>query len=380
LARVLHIAESIRGGCGTYLNELVPRQIAEVGTEKIRVLVPDRHRSQIPEVADSSVETFHRPGRMLGLIFFAVGLIAVMRAFRPQLVHAHSTFAGAIVRVLSMFTTRTPPIVYCPHGWVFDTTDRPAIKAAMQTAERFLSRWCAAVVAISQSEKSVAEAIGIPGDKVVLIRNGLSTAAPVVRAANWDDSRLRILFVGRLDRQKGIDVLLEAIQPLQHQTAVRVVGESVLSKSASRVDSPNVEYLGWLDQKSITSQMMACDVVVMPSRWEGFGLVAIEAMRLAKPVIASRVGGLVEIVVDGVTGRLVPIEDIAALRDALLADSEADRRRMGAAGRERFLDRFSIDRTHAQLISLYGSIGDSQHSLLEDPSGSGNRDERPNAS
>jgi glycosyltransferase involved in cell wall biosynthesis len=101
--------------------------------------------------------------------------------------------------------------------------------------------------------------------------------------------------------------------------------------------------------------MAACDVVVMPSRWEGFGLVAIEAMRLAKPVVASGVGGLREIIVEGVTGRLVPAEDPVALREALLADSAQRRAQMGSDGRRRFLERYCIDRTHAQLLRLYAS-------------------------
>jgi glycosyltransferase involved in cell wall biosynthesis len=167
---------------------------------------------------------------------------------------------------------------------------------------------------------------------------------------------LKVLFVGRLDRQKGVDVLIEAVQPLEKRVSTRVVGESVLAGGLLRRNSEGVEFLGWLDRTAVASQMAACDVVVVPSRWEGFGLVAIEAMRMGKPVVASAVGGLPEIIVDGLTGKLVPPEDSAALTEVLQQLDPAACARMGAAGRERFLELYSIDRTHARLKRLYQAV------------------------
>jgi glycosyltransferase involved in cell wall biosynthesis len=290
---------------------------------------------------------------MLGLVFLLFQLGNTIRTFRPDLIHAHSTFAGAIVRFLALFLPRMPKIVYCPHGWVFDTARSSGTRRWMEAAERIQSRRCAAIVSISYAEKAAGEAAGISPEKLIVIPNGLRPSARIRSSTAWDDHRIKALFVGRLDRQKGVDVLIEAVRNLQDSVCVRIVGESVVARQDSRSSLANVEYLGWLDQDAVASQIEACDLVVMPSRWEGFGLVAIEAMRAAKPVIASAVGGLVEIVVDGVTGRLVPVGNSSALSEALVSSSREQLLQMGRTGRERFLARYSIDKTHSNLMSLY---------------------------
>jgi glycosyltransferase involved in cell wall biosynthesis len=354
--KILHVAESSRGGCGTYLNELAPLQIADYGLDNIRIIAPDRHLSQFRDIDPRTIRPFRRPGRAIGLAFLTVKLLLTIRKFRPDVIHAHSTFAGAISRVLSIFVPRIPPIIYCAHGWVFDTAQNPRIRHWMETVERSLSRRCAAIVCISNSEKARAEAAGIRPEMLIVAPNGIRVSLPDQTIADWEDDRLKVLFVGRLDKQKGVDVLLEAVQPLADSVTVRIIGEAVLSIQTKPTSSGAVEFLGWRDRDSIASQMRACDVVVMPSRWEGFGLVAIEAMRAGKPVVASAVGGLVEIIVDGVTGHLIPVDQPQFLRELLVSLTSAQLAPMGAAGQRRFLDLYSIERTHALIKSLYDTI------------------------
>ncbi len=357
--RILHVVESSRGGCGTYLNEILPLQVRDFSAANIRLIAPDRHLAQFEDVlAFDILRPFRRPSRAVGLAFLVVKLVATLWTFRPTIVHAHSTFAGAAVRLLAIVLPRSITVIYCPHGWVFDTAQSSAARRAMQATERFLSRWCAAIVCISQAEKMAAERAGITPRKLLVIENGLGISPPTQTAANWQDGRLKALFVGRLDRQKGVDVLLAAVQPLGKRVATRIVGESVLAAGMLRRNSENVEFMGWLDRTAVTSQMTACDVVVVPSRWEGFGLVALEAMRVGKPVVASAVGGLPEIVVDGLTGKLVPPDDAAALSHTLGQLDDRGCARMGAAGRKRFVELYSIDRTHALLKRLYHAVAE----------------------
>jgi glycosyltransferase involved in cell wall biosynthesis len=103
-----------------------------------------------------------------------------------------------------------------------------------------------------------------------------------------------------------------------------------------------VIFAGWQDQAA--ALMPGCDVIVIPSRWEGFGLVALEAMAAARPLVASRVGGLEEIVVSGVTGLLVSPEDRRALAEAVsrLLAEPAVAERLGVAGREHLHRRFTV--------------------------------------
>jgi glycosyltransferase involved in cell wall biosynthesis len=101
---------------------------------------------------------------------------------------------------------------------------------------------------------------------------------------------------------------------------------------------------------------MACDVVVMPSRWEGFGLVAIEAMRLSKPVIASTVGGLPEIIADRETGILFPSGDAEALHGILVDASVSQLKWMGQAGHTRFLRCFVADKMCTEIWQVYKDV------------------------
>lgn len=355
--KVLHVAESIKGGCGTYLNEIVPLQVAALGAHRVRCLVPWEHAAQLPRVDAALVHGFARPARAAGLPKLLLALDRLVRHWQPDLIHAHSTFAGALARALSV-PRRLPPIVYCPHGWVFDVEQPGPVRWATEWAERLMARRSSRIVAISEAERRRGLAAGIAAERLVVVPNGIDARTPA-QCAQWPGQRLRVLFVGRLDRQKGVDLLIAAAQGLHERLSVRVVGEAVLTGERPATpggDGGPVEFLGWRDAAGVAAQLNACDVVVMPSRWEGFGLVAVEAMRAGKAVWASAVGGLREVVADGVTGRLFPAGDVAALRALLSSADRAELQRMGAAGRERFLALYTSDRTHAALLRLYAQV------------------------
>jgi glycosyltransferase involved in cell wall biosynthesis len=372
--KILHVAETSWGGCGTYLNEIVPLQLRALGVSNIRCLVPAQHASHLSEVDPEAIWTFDRPGRLGGLPRLCTAVLRAVRRWQPDIVHAHSTFAGAAVRTLSCFAAM-PPIVYCPHGWVFEVEQSKVARMLTQAAERALSYRCRRIVAISDAERRQGEAAGIRRDRMVVVPNGIRDRLQVDTAA-WDDRRLKVLFVGRLDRQKGVDVLLDAVRGLDALVSLRIVGEQVLAAQpglATSNTSSHVEFLGWLGHAGVSAQLNAADLVVMPSRWEGFGLVAVEAMRAGKPVVASAVGGLIEIVVDYVTGRLVAVGDAGALRAALLAHDKATLHGMGQAGRARFVQHFTSERTNTELMRVYAEVLQSDAAVVAaaaaDPSG-----------
>ena len=277
-----------------------------------------------------------------------------MREHRPDIIHAHSTFAGLVVRMFYGWNRTNRAIVYCPHGWVFHTTTRPAHRLMLEAAEWLLSPLCDAVVAISRYEAKEGARIGIAASRIRVIHNGLAKAPPAAANCVWDDPRLRVLFVGRLDRQKGFDIACEALRGLEATAHMRAVGEAIHGQRARPLSVPsNVELLGWRGADEIAGLLEKADVVVMPSRWEGFGLVAAEAMRAGKPVLATSVGGLPEVVEDGVTGIIVPPENPVAIRDAIRGLDRAKAVEMGAAGRRRVERLFTADRMNRELIELY---------------------------
>ena len=221
--------------------------------------------------------------------------------------------------------------------------------------ERVLARVTDRIVTLSRRETETCLAYGFPPEKLVLIYNGIADRPPA-SPAPWPDARRKVLFVGRFDRQKGLDVLFEALRPHQDALVARCVGASVVGGGMPADLPPNVELIGWQSAAEIGALMAACDLVVMPSRWEGFGLVAVEAMRAARMIVASNVGGLPEVVADGVTGRIIPAEDATALAEAMLADDAATRAAMGRAGRARFEAMFTRERSAAAVGEIYAAL------------------------
>jgi len=356
----LHVAETIKGGIATYLNDLVPLQQADDAFEDVRVLAPRQHLEEIPLIPSSSRVEFKRLSRAAGVFGLATVFIRELYRNKPDIIHVHSTFAGIIARVAALLVPSFPAIVYCPHGWGFDRGGSAFLRGTIRLLEVALASRANKIVAISSHEFARGLAIGIASKRMTVIRNGRREEQTVAKPSGdslWRDNRRKVLFVGRLDVQKGIDILLKAVDGLEQSIAVYVIGEKVVSRiSMAAATFDHVRYLGWRDTQTVSSYLTACDVVVMPSRWEGFGLVALEAMRAGKPVIASAVGGLMDIVVDGETGCLIPPEDVGALRAALLRLSDQELAAMGARGLRRFTSFFTIERVHREVKNLYSQI------------------------
>ncbi|MBN7803908.1 glycosyltransferase [Agrobacterium rosae] len=357
--KILHVFETMPGGPATYFNEIVPSQIKALGAENIRVIVPDAHIGFLKNTPASSIATFVRRKRSTALPALARAVLHEVRSFRPDVVHAHSTLAGGIVRTIRAMPGKFPPVVYCPHGWVFDMETLGPLRHPARWAERILSPLADKIVAISGYEYEQGLKAGISAERMIVIENGISSQLPVATPTEWLDTRTKVLFVGRLDRQKGVDILLQAAAELKDKAVFRVIGAHVTTKNDLTQTLPaNVELLGWRSAEDIAGHMAVCDVVAMPSRWEGFGLVALEAMRSRKPVIASAVGGLQSVVSDGKTGVLFPPGDHKALAAAIASRSSEGWAQMGAAGYERFMQRYRSERTNEELMQLYHHIVD----------------------
>ncbi len=182
---------------------------------------------------------------------------------------------------------------------------------------------------------------------------------------------LQVLFVGRLEPRKGIDVLLASIPAvLQHFPEIKfeIIGDdklvgtdgipfkdAFLSKHAGEAWLTNVTFSGRVNQEELLGAYANCDIFVAPSRFESFGLVFLEAMRESKPVIGCDAGGMPEVVEHGKTGLLVEPGNVAALIDAIqrLAADPSLRARLGEAGRKSFEKKFSSGRMAEDSRELY---------------------------
>jgi glycosyltransferase involved in cell wall biosynthesis len=269
---------------------------------------------------------------------------AAVRAAHADLVHAH----------------------WLPSAWVAGSLGKPVVAQVWGTdvavarripwAARPVLRQAAAVV--SPSTELAREAQRLGARDVRVIPSG--TDVPESVAAPADPPH--VLYAGRLSPEKGILELVAAARGLP----LVVAGDGPLRDRVPQA-------LGMLPHAELVERYSAAAVVACPSRREGFGVVCAEAMAHGRPVVASAVGGLRDLVVDGETGLLVEPGDVSALRAALerlLGDREL-RERMGHAARERVRERFSWTRVTDETIALYEEVlGRRATAQSESPNGS----------
>ncbi len=293
-------------------------------------------------------------------------LTRALRAAAPDIAHTHLIHAD-LYGLPAARRAGVPGAVSSRHN------DNPFRRRPLiRFANRRVMRRADRVIAISGALADFVRRVeGIPAEKVITVRYGLDPVdyPPGARAAaralfDGREGKAVIGFFGRLIEQKGIDTLLAAFAEVQRAhpgVRLAIVGDgdrraALEAQAAALRLSDAVTFAGWVPDAPCL--MPGCEVVVMPSRWEGFGLVALEAMSAARPLVASRVSALPEIVADGETGLLVPPDEPAALADALnnlLADpARADA--MGRAGRARLAERFSVDRMIRETLAVYEAV------------------------
>jgi glycosyltransferase involved in cell wall biosynthesis len=357
--KVLHVAQTAQGGVGSYLEEIMPLQAQTYGPDCIRAVLPAEHAAAFPGLLPGGLVTFAaRGGRLLTTWRMTALAVDIVRRWRPDVVHLHSTFAGLALRPILQLFGKTL-VVYCAHGWSFDRRVGASQTRLARSLERLLSRLCDRIVCVSRKDYERGSSAGIPPAMMSVILNGIADHAPGSTPGCsdlWPDTGLKILFVGRLDAQKGVDVLFSAMRQLGARGFAVVVGSSIADAPAAASTPANVKVLGWLSRGQIEQLYAAADVLVMPSRWEGLPIVALEAMRAGLPVIATRVGGIPEAVEDGVTGRLVDVDAPSQLAAVLDSLDPATLHLMSANARRRFLESFRIERVVQELDELYREL------------------------
>jgi glycosyltransferase involved in cell wall biosynthesis len=295
------------------------------------------------------------PRDLLGLL----ELVSVIRRERPAIVHAHSSKAGVLAR-LAAAICRTPAIVFTAHGWAFKA--EAGVRARLYLwADRLVARFTTVVVCVSETERreGLAARTCRP-DRTTVIRNGIELERP--RSRHEETARPLVVSVGRLKAPKDFQTLLEALTLLDgiaYETMI--VGDGpergALEATAARFGlSEHVTFAGTRDDVDALLANASCFVLSTTS--EGLPISILEAMAAGLPVVASGVGGVPELVEDGVTGLIVPARHPAALAEALrrlLTDGEL-RARLGAAGRRRAEESFSLEAFRQAHLDLYAEL------------------------
>jgi glycogen(starch) synthase len=220
------------------------------------------------------------------------------------------------------------------------------------------------VIVNSEAMREQLIAREVPIRQIEVVPNGVD-AATFSPAPDWPVDDGYILFVGRLVEQKGIDTLLKAFGVVLHQCAdarLVIAGDGELELYLKRLirnlGFPHrVSFVNWQTGPALVKLYQRAQVVVVPSYFEPFGMVALEAMACGRPVIASSVGGLKEIIEDDVQGYLVPTGDYLQLAQRLahLILNPARRQEMGKAARIH-ASRFTWDAIGAKIVNLYEDL------------------------
>lgn len=292
-------------------------------------------------------------------------LVAVIQRENIDLVHGHlyhanlyARFAAKRAKVPSVITVHN---TYAKRKW------------HRQLLNWYLARSSAKIIAVSDSIRDdVIQFDRVSPDKVVTILNGIDTERSQ-SSLSQAEARLRLqlpehakvtVTIGRLVEQKGHTILLQALQKLKQQGSSDVyavlVGDGpwrqrLQDRAKALGLEKQIRFLG--TRTDIGDILRAADLYIMPSLWEGLGLALLEGMAAGLPVLASRVGGMIEVLGEGQYGYLVPANDVAALAQqlsALLAPGK-DLSQMASAAQKRVTD-FSATRMVAAIEAVYTSV------------------------
>ncbi|HET6607203.1 MAG TPA: glycosyltransferase family 4 protein [Rhodopila sp.] len=299
-------------------------------------------------------------------------LVGILRAEKPDLVHAHMPISGFLTR-LAARVAGVPKVAYTCHGFLFNHQS----SSMLRRVASFVMEWTAARVTdvfltVSEAEAADARRLGI-ARHAVAVRNGRnpaifrpdSHARTRIRAAlGVPEDRVVIIAVSRLVWHKGYPELAAAMRSLP-EAELWVVGERLESDRGADMAAvlreaglgERLRLLGY--REDIPALLAAADIFTLPSRFEGLPMSVIEAMLTGLPVVATNVRGPDEQVVDGETGLKVAAGDPGQLAAALarLAGDAGLRTRMGDAGRQRALELYDESKVIARTLDL----------LTEDP-------------
>ena len=274
---------------------------------------------------------------------------------RIDLVHAHLTYSAVWSALLSRFTGI--PSVASLHVAPSATREqKKTLRHRVMTDVRdrlmrfALDRWSSAVIMVSDAlRKTYLAAGGLRPEKLRVVHNGIEVERfhhdPATR-----DAPIAVT-VSVLRPAKGIEVLLDAVRLLP-DVQFMIVGDGPMAEEWKKDSPPNVRWMGF--RRDVDAILAGCDLFVHPSLDDAFPTVLLEAMAAGLPVVASRVGGIPEIVEDGVTGKLVPPGDAQQLASAIRA--VMGNTAMGETAQKIARERFSTSAWIERLMRVYGEV------------------------
>ena len=327
----------LTGARGVYNQDLAAAGIESVACQ-------DLHK-QINPIAD---------GKSLRYILHIIGL------FKPHLIAAHSSKTGILGRLASQITK--VPCIFTAHGWSFTTGIPEPNRTIYRWLEKLTASLADRIICVSEYDRQIGLKAGMKDTQLLTIHNGMKDIAPNLLADPARQESIKVAMVARFDRQKDQATLIRAFQDLDAELILVGDGPS-LGTTKNLVEelgmSSKVSFLGF--RTDIAEILAQVQIYTLVSNWEGLPCTIIEAMRAGLPTIASDVGGVREIVLEGQTGYVIPRGDVDTLRQRLkyLIDNQQARIGMGIMGRHKYESQLTFNRMYAKTLAAYQTAIDS---------------------
>jgi glycosyltransferase involved in cell wall biosynthesis len=310
-------------------------------------------------------------------LFATMRLARVIRRERPEILHTHTAKAGAVGRLAALLAgrARPPVIVHTFHGHVLRGYFGPLRSRVFLALERWLAAHTTALIAVGPQVRDDLVALGVaPAERFAVIRLGIELEervrpeddgrAETRRYLGVPADRFVVGWVGRMTAVKRTDDVLEAFRLVREHgvdACLCLVGDGPdrerLERRASELGViRDTLFLGY--QEDVAQYYAAFDALVLPSANEGTPVSVIEALAAETPVVATRVGGVPDVVREGQEGFLVDAGDTEELAERLtrLARDPDLRRRLGESGRNRVLKRYAVERLLDDVDRLYREL------------------------
>lgn len=283
--------------------------------------------------------------------------------FNPDLVHVHSAKAALLGRIAARILNL--PVVYTAHGWPFTEGVSERKSGVFRLIEKAMARWSDKIITVSEYDRQIALRVGGSlGDqgRLVTVHNGVHDLPVRPFGSKNADNPFKFIMVARFEEPKDQFSVINALSELtEYSWAFEFVGDGPLLDQCCSL----AESLGIKDrivfsgaQSNVAERLEASDAFVLISQWEGLPLTILEAMRAGLPVVASKVGGVPEAVLENETGLLIERKDSRGLVDALrtILLNPVRSQEMGVLGRKRFESEFEFERMFDQTMAIYQTV------------------------
>lgn len=316
--KILHITQS-NGGVEEYLKMF----FANMDNEHFETeIICPNYPSMIENMENMGIKVhvvdMKREIELIADLKAYIKIKKYIKSIKPDIIHVHSSKAGVIGRLAARRCK--VPCVYNSHGWAFSMEVSEKKKKVYASIERICANFSVKIINISDDEKKLAAKYKVAEEnKMMTIYNGIDlnkynrryNRNDVLSKLNIPENAFVIGMVGRITEQKSPQTFIniaEKISSLDENAYFILVGDGELKKEIQeRVEKKlikdKVVITGWTNE--VAKYVSIFDIALLTSKWEGFGLVLAEYMAMGKPIIASKVGGIPNVVQDGFNGKLI---------------------------------------------------------------------------